>query len=199
MTESRSPELRASDADRDRAAALFRDNLVAGRLTLDELSERLDGAHEARTLAQLDQLTADLPAETPGATESSRSRRTPNRWSVAVMGGVERTSRWRVPTRTTAVAVMGGVELDLRKAELDAPEVEIIAIAVMGGIEIVVPEGVDVELSGLAFMGGKEENVADVPTLPGAPLVRVRAFAFMGGIEVRSERASGRRRPALHA
>ncbi len=174
---------------------LLRDNLVAGRLTLDEFSERLDGTHEARTLAELDRLTADLPAEPSGAPEPHR--RTPTRWSVAVMGGVERTSRWRVPARTTAVAVLGGVELDLRKAEIDAPEVEITAIAVMGGIEIVVPEGVAVELNGFVFLGGKEQNVADVPALPGAPLVRIRAFALLGGIEVRSKPASGQRRRAL--
>ncbi len=47
--------------------------------------------------------------------------------------------------------------------------------------------------------GGKEQNVADVRALPGAPLVRIRAFAFLGGIEVRSKPASGRRRRALDA
>jgi hypothetical protein len=62
-------------------------------------------------------------------------------------------------------------------------------VAVMGGIEITVPEGVEVDMTGFAFMGGRELKVADVPVLPGSPVIRVRAYAVMGGIEVRSRPA----------
>ena len=193
MADERAPEVRAGDADRERVAARLRENLVAGRLTLDEFSERLDAAYAARTQAELGELTRDLPQT--GAAPAVSSRRTPVRWSVAVMGGVERKSRWRVAESTVAVAVMGGVELDLRKAEIESPVVEITAIALMGGVEIIVPEGVDVEVSGLAIMGAKQDRVADVPPLPGAPLIRVRAFALMGGVEVKSKRGRTRGLP----
>ena len=56
------PKIRASDADRDRTAALLREHLAAGRLTAEEYHERLDLAYEAKTLGQLDELMADLPA-----------------------------------------------------------------------------------------------------------------------------------------
>jgi DUF1707 SHOCT-like domain/Cell wall-active antibiotics response LiaF, C-terminal len=190
VADERAPELRAGDSDRDRVAAKLRESLVAGRLTLDEFSERLDAAYGARTLAELEELTRDLPES--AALPAVASRRTPTRWTVAVMSGVERKSRWRLPAKTTAIAVMGGIELDLRKAEIESQEVEIIAVAVMGGIEIIIPEGVEVDLTGFAFMGAKEDRMADAPVLPGAPLIRVRAFAFMGGIEVRSKRGSAR-------
>jgi Domain of unknown function (DUF1707)/Cell wall-active antibiotics response 4TMS YvqF len=178
------PDLRASDAEREQVASALREHLVAGRLTLDEFSERVDAAHAARTVGELDALRRDLPeisAPTPA------SRRTPTRWSVAVMGGVERRSRWRVPERTVAIAVMGGCVLDLRKAEIESDEVEITAVAVMGGVEIVVPEGVEVELTGFAVMGGKDAQVRETPTVPGSPFVRVRAFALMGGVTVQSK------------
>ena len=190
VPDERSPELRASDADRERVAVRLREDLVAGRLTLDEFSERLDAAYGSRTIAELEELTRDLPQT--ATAPAVPSRRTPTRWSVAVMSGVERKSRWRVAAKTFAIAVMGGVELDLRKVEIESPEVEIIAIAVMGGIEITVPEGVEVDVTGFAFMGGKEVDVADVPPLPGAPLIRVRAFALMGGVEVKSKRTRAR-------
>lgn len=193
MSDERAPELRAGDADRERVAARLREHLVAGRLTLDEFSQRVDAAYAARTFAELEALTRDLP-ET-AAPPAVSSRRTPTRWSVAVMSGVERKSRWRVPPETTAVAVMGSVELDLRKAEIETDEVQITAIAVMGAVEIIVPEGVDVDLTGFAFMGAKEESVADVPRLPGAPLIRVRAFALMGAVEVSSKRSKSRAIP----
>ena len=66
------PKIRASDADRDRTAALLREHLAAGRLTAEEYHERLDLAYEAKTLGQLDELMADLPGidlyELPDAT-----------------------------------------------------------------------------------------------------------------------------------
>ena len=56
------PRIRASDADRDRATALLREHHAAGRLTAEEFQERLDAAYAAKTLGQLDELLADLPA-----------------------------------------------------------------------------------------------------------------------------------------
>ena len=53
--------IRASDADRDRTAALLREHHAAGRLTAEEFNERLDKAYAAKTLGDLDQLLSDLP------------------------------------------------------------------------------------------------------------------------------------------
>ncbi len=66
------PKLRCSDADRERTVTLLREHLAAGRLTPEEFHERLDAAYAAKTLGQLDELLADLPAidlyELPDAT-----------------------------------------------------------------------------------------------------------------------------------
>jgi Domain of unknown function (DUF1707) len=55
-------ELRASDGDRDRAAERLRAAAGEGRLTADELEERLEHAFGARTVGELGPLVADLPA-----------------------------------------------------------------------------------------------------------------------------------------
>jgi hypothetical protein len=55
------PRIRASDADRDRTAALLREHHAAGRLTAEEFNERLDKAYAAKTMGELDELLADLP------------------------------------------------------------------------------------------------------------------------------------------
>jgi Domain of unknown function (DUF1707) len=55
------PRIRASDADRDRVAALLREHHAAGRLTAEEFNERMDAALDAKTLGELDELLADLP------------------------------------------------------------------------------------------------------------------------------------------
>ncbi|MCD0450319.1 DUF1707 domain-containing protein [Actinocorallia sp. API 0066] len=57
------PEMRASDRDRDRFAEILRDNFAQGRLNHDELNERLAAAYAARTIGDLEALTADLPEQ----------------------------------------------------------------------------------------------------------------------------------------
>ena len=56
------PRLRASDADRERTAQLLREHHAVGRLTVEEVNERLEKTFPARTLGELDELLADLPA-----------------------------------------------------------------------------------------------------------------------------------------
>jgi Domain of unknown function (DUF1707) len=56
------PRIRASDADRDRAAALLQEHHAAGRLTAGEFHDRLEKAMESGTLGEIDELMADLPA-----------------------------------------------------------------------------------------------------------------------------------------
>lgn len=55
------PAQRASDTDRDIAADILCAAVGDGRLTLDELDERLGAALSARTIAELAALIADLP------------------------------------------------------------------------------------------------------------------------------------------
>jgi Domain of unknown function (DUF1707) len=57
------PEMRASDADRDKVAAALREHCAQGRLDVEELDDRLEGVYSARTLGDLERVTADLPEE----------------------------------------------------------------------------------------------------------------------------------------
>lgn len=57
--------LRASDADRERVAAVLRQHCSAGRLSFEELADRLERVYEARTLDQLFSLTNDMPDPEP--------------------------------------------------------------------------------------------------------------------------------------
>src|SRR5215469_4227954 len=56
------PSMRASDRDRDRTADLLREHHAQGRLDPEEFAERLDKSFTAKTVDELDALTADLPA-----------------------------------------------------------------------------------------------------------------------------------------
>ena len=186
------PELRVSDAEREATVVRLREAGGEGRLTLEELAERVEAADAARTRGELDALTADLP-DSPAwrgapALDAPRKER---RWIVAIMGGETRKGRWRPSRRTNAIAVMGGIDIDLREAEL-ADGAEILAVPVMGAVSITVPEGVSVEMSGFALMGGNSGPDDRVLPLPNSPVVRVRAFSLMGGVVVERKKARKR-------
>jgi hypothetical protein len=170
------PELRASDADRERVALRLRDQAVAGRLTLEELSERLDQAYTAQTVGELDPLTADLPAV-------AGPRRPAKHWTVVAFGSVERKGRWRLPRRAVALVGFGNVDFDLRQAELDSDVVSISAFLLFGNVDVFVPEGIEVDVGGLLLFGHRREWGEGLPR-PGSPRVRVRVFALFGTADV---------------
>lgn len=172
-------DVRASDAERNAVVNLLSEHASAGRLTLAELEERVGLAYAARTRAELAELTQDLPQ-----TSVSTRRGKISRWFVAIMGGSTRRGKLRLSRRVTAIAIMGGDNIDLREAEIDGDELTITVLAIMGGAEIYVPDSVEVELSGTAIMGGNDERGSTRAPRPGAPLIRIRSFALMGGVEV---------------
>lgn len=68
--------IRISDADRDRVTARLREHFAEGRLTADELDERVTAALNATTFGDLRRVTADLPGPTP---QPPRAQRLPPR------------------------------------------------------------------------------------------------------------------------
>jgi uncharacterized protein DUF1707 len=190
------PELRASDEDRERTAETLRRAAGEGRLTMDELEERLHTTYEARTHRELEGLTRDVVS--PG--EARATRRVPVRrgdggahWLISVMSGRDRKGRWRVGRRCNVINVMGGSDLDLNDAELADDYVELTVFSLMGGADIRVPEGLNVEVSEFAFMGGNSVRLGDELPDPGGPVLRLRLLSIMGGTDVKRGRRLSKR------
>ncbi len=68
-------DLLASDSERDEVAERLREAAGEGRMTPEELEQRLGHAFGARTRGELDALVADLPAPRRRPRESTRRRR----------------------------------------------------------------------------------------------------------------------------
>ncbi|MFV0135769.1 DUF1707 domain-containing protein [Streptomyces sp. HMX87] len=193
------PELRASDADRERVAEVLRDALAEGRLDMAEFEERLDATYQARTYGELAPITRDLPVGDAPAPRVSMTKEPvggdewagritggegSSTWAVAVMSGFQRKGRWTVPRRFNSFAFWGGGDIDLREANFADREVVINCVAIMGGMNVVVPPGVEVIVRGVGIMGGFDHREEGVPGDPGAPRVIVTGFAFWGGVGV---------------
>jgi hypothetical protein len=69
------PTLRASDEDREQLITELNEHAVAGRLSTDELEERLQAAYAARTTGELDALRRDLPVSRRHVELSQAARR----------------------------------------------------------------------------------------------------------------------------
>lgn len=189
--------LRASDADRERIAEILRQAAGDGRLTLEELDERLDAVYAAKTYAELEPVTSDLPqsgtahgpSPAPAPHDPARFGGEPTSTAaIAIMGGFCRKGDWVVPRQFTAVAFMGGGEIDMRDARFAEHTVTIHTVAIMGGVEITVPEDANVRVTGVGIMGGFDHAASGGGT-PGGPTIFVDGVALMGGVEVRRKRS----------
>ena len=171
-----SPELRASDADRDRTIADLREHTAVGRLTLEEFSERVNRAVGAKTLSELEEIRGDLPSAVP----ATRARRRAKWFTGVIFGRTQRTGRWRLPRRGTALVVFSDLDLDLRQVELSGEVASVTAFVLFGNVDLYVPETVEVDLGGLAVFGHRREWGRDLPPSPATPLLRVRVLSLFG-------------------
>jgi hypothetical protein len=71
-----SPSERVADADRERVIEELREHMLAGRLTAEEFEERIGSAHAARTRADLDAVSIDLPMS-PAVQKALSERKAP--------------------------------------------------------------------------------------------------------------------------
>ena len=144
MPDDSLPALRASDADRERHAEILRQATGEGRLTMEELDERLDAVYTSRTHAELERLIADVvvPGDHTSLTKRMpvNTREKGTNWLVSVMSGHDRKGRWRVGPNLKVINVMGGADVDLNDAELTDEHVRMTVFSLMG-IRQVSPHG----------------------------------------------------------
>jgi DUF1707 SHOCT-like domain/Cell wall-active antibiotics response LiaF, C-terminal len=174
------PAIRVSDADRDRTVALLREHTVAGRLTLEEFTDRMSVAYHARTNAELEELVFDLPTSTAAIDD----RRRPTRFLLSIFGSNSREGRLRMGRRVTCLTAFGNIDLDLRHATLEKDVITVVAIGAFGAIDVYVPEGVEVDVRGFAVFGHKRARGNDPLPQIGTPLMRVFAVSLFAGIDV---------------
>jgi hypothetical protein len=196
------PELRASDADREQAAELLRRAAGDGRLTVEELDGRLAEAFAARTRAELERLVADVDVDAAAGATSLPvlPGEGGTKWLISIMTGHDRRGHWRVGPKVINFNLWGGSEIDFNDAVLSARQTEIRIISIMGGSTVYVPEGLDVRVSEFALMGGNDIKLGRGRPLPGGPVVHMRLFSLMGGTDVkRGRKLTRKERRALKA
>jgi hypothetical protein len=171
--------VRIGDADRERVAGLLRDHTVEGRLTLEEFAQRLDEVFAASSERELVAALRELP-DRPAAPPAPKKR-----WLVTLLGSVQRRGRWTAPRRIFAFSLLGAPDFDFRQASVTG-DVRITSVSLIGALTAIVPPAVDVELGGIALIGGNDLMGAEdvTPPVASSPKLRIHSYALIGGARV---------------
>lgn len=187
--------MRASDQERERAVDMLRDAAGEGRLTFEELTDRVESALQATTRGELERLTDDLPdASAPAAPAARRELAAPTHRST-VFGDVRRSGPWTVPEHSSWKTCFGDVVLDLREAHVTAAVMNIEARTIFGDVQLLVPEGVAVDVLSKTLFGSVRQEAGEVAPA-GAPRVTLVGGTVFGDVRVRAQRL--RERLAQH-
>jgi len=151
-------ELRASHDDRDRVVELLRVSAGDGRLTAEELDERLEQAMTARTYGELARLVADLPATGSPAVPAVSPAAVPRVKDVVRIdtrsGHVKRVERWVVPQRMEVKVTSGHVLLDFTQAVITQPTLKLEVDVRSGHVKLLTRPGIVVDADDVAIRSG---------------------------------------------
>lgn len=176
------PSQRIADTDREIVVSRLQEAAADGRLDISELEERLDAVYSAKTRADLDVLTADLPAV--------QARNVPDLELKTKAGSLRKKGYWQVPSQINAECTSGSIKLDFTEAECFHREVTVKVSARSGSVILVIPHGWSVDLDQASATSGSVVNKIRERPRPGAPILRVSGTVTSGVIKARYPRRS---------
>ena len=183
-------ELRASYEDRDKVAEQLRVAAGDGRLSADELDQRLEAALTARTYGELAALTADLPgvAKVEPAVPVARPQRAVARIDIG-SASLKREGQWDVPQQLEVRVGSGKVVLDFTQVTVPHSHIEIDADVRSGSLLIVTRPGMEVDATDVSIRHGEVKVRSPWGTqVPTTLAIRVTGQVSSGNITARPPR-----------
>jgi len=185
-------QLRASHEDRDRVVEMLRVAAGDGRLTAEELDERLEVALTARTYGQLAALVKDLP--TRGMVPGAAAPEAKELVRIECHSGVtNRDGPWVVPKRMELRVSSGSVTLDFTKAVITQPTLLIDAEVHAGSLTLVTRPGIVVDADDVSVHGSVTKIQPPDLTVP--VILRVQISGTVGSGVIKAGPPRGPRAP----
>jgi hypothetical protein len=167
-----------SEDDRDTAVQRLQEAYAEGHLSHEELDERLHQALTATTHSELVSALASLPEENAGTTSTI----------AAVSGRIRRRGAWRVPRILKIESALGRVHLDLSRAVIEHPVIDIELRLGTGRAEITVPRDAIVDVEGLRTGWKDLRYKTRRRSRPGGPRIRISGTMGLGRLKIRHAR-----------
>jgi len=169
-------------------------------LSLEDLERRIERVYRANSVAELEEITADLkravapPAPTPVG-RASRSTTVATSYELAstrllsFMSSTRRVGRWAVPQTLNLVAIMSDTKLDFTHAVMPGGVVNIHMNAIMASCKLVVPPNVRVINDTHSVMSSVRSRADELlpegaPATLDAPVIRLTGIALMSDVNV---------------
>jgi hypothetical protein len=180
---------------REQVISRLSDGYARDLIDVDELERRLDLAHGAHSVAELEALVADLADPEPrtastalvvaGPTAIDDPQRAETRQLRVIMSAIERRGRWTVPRSLDVRVLWGDTQLDFRDASL-GPGITTIHVRVfMGNIDVVLPPSLAIEVDVSSFAGAVTERHRVPPDDdPGRPQLRIVGTVRFGNLDI---------------
>ncbi len=166
------------DDDRDAAVQRVQDAYTDGHISHEEMDERLHQVLTATTRRELASALASLPEGDTGTTAT-----------IAVAGGrIRRRGAWRVPRILKVESAFGRVRLDLSRAVMEYPVVDIELRLGTGKAKITVPRDAVVEFEGLRTGWKDTRYKPRRRSRPGGPKIRISGAMEFGRLKIRHAR-----------
>ena len=169
-------------------------------LSLEDLERRIERVYKAASVAELEDITADLRRATtsnaPLPVGKSSSKKVAGRKYelasarlLSLMSSTRRVGRWAVPQRLDVVAIMSDTKIDFTHAAMPGGMVDVHIRAIMASCKLVVPPNVRVINETHSVMSNvrsrADELLADGSSPTGdAPVIRLTGFALMSDVRI---------------
>ncbi|MFE3448707.1 DUF1707 domain-containing protein [Nonomuraea sp. NPDC059194] len=183
-------QFRAGDSDRDRVARILRHAVGDGRISTDELNDRLDRTYAALTCGELDAVVADLPSPEDLIGRSDDVLR----MSTGRAKNVKQVGHWVVPPRIEVECGWGTVRINFMHATCPHREVsmDVRCHSLFADVWIVVPQGWWVRSDEVTT--GRSGHVHNKPPTPPAQdgvVLRMTGHLDSGDVWIRYRRPPG--------
>jgi len=174
------PDMRISDAERERVVAQLNAAVTEGRLTLAEFEERVYGVLRSRTMGEIEPYVGDLPQKAAG----------PERLEIRNQASnLKRQGRWSVPRRLLIETRAGSIKLDFTEAAFTTTEVEIELQAKSSSIDLVLPAGATADVDRIESRSSNlRAKVPAVYDTTGGIVFRISGAVRSSNVRVRYQR-----------
>ncbi|RCV52189.1 DUF1707 SHOCT-like domain-containing protein [Marinitenerispora sediminis] len=172
------PSSRFTEDDRATAVQRLQEAYAEGHISHEEMDGGLQSALTARTRGELISALSALPAG-PAETTSTLA---------AASGRIRRRGAWRVPRFLKVVSAYGRVRLDLSRAVIEHPVVDIELQLGTGGARITVPRDAVVDFDGLRTTWKFPRYKPRPNVRPGGPTIRISGAMGYGRLRIRHAR-----------
>ncbi|WP_411123491.1 DUF1707 domain-containing protein [Streptomyces sp. x-19] len=172
------PSVALSEEDREAAVQRLQTAYAEERIPHEEMDERLGQVLTARTRGELASAMASLPE---GRTEPTST--------IAAAGGrIRRRGAWRVPRHLKVASAFGRVHLDLSRAVVEHPVVDIELTLGTGRAKITLPRDATVDVEGLSTGWKDLRYQPRRRSRPGGPKIRISGSMGFGRLKIRHAR-----------